>query len=65
MSSSDPRSWIDRLVGACIGLLVGVIALYCAVQILRMLLPFLVAAIGVLAIGSGLVTARRWYHGRW
>lgn len=65
MSSSDTRSWIDRLVGACISLLVGVIALYYAVQILRTLLPFLLAAIGVLAIGSGFIAARRWYRGRW
>ncbi|AKE89619.1 hypothetical protein [Rhodococcus aetherivorans] len=65
MSPADPRSWIDQLVGACVGLLVGAIALYCAVEVLRALLPFVVASLGVLALGIGIVAAVRWYRGRW
>lgn len=65
MSPTDPRSWIDQLVGACVGLLVGAIALYCAVQVLRALLPFVVTALGVLTLGIGIVAAARWYRGRW
>ncbi|ATQ27334.1 hypothetical protein CS378_00440 [Rhodococcus ruber] len=65
MSPAGPRSWIDQLVGACVGLLVGAIALYCAVQVLRTLLPFVVTVIGVLALGGGLIAAVRWYRGRW
>ncbi|MDV6291483.1 hypothetical protein [Rhodococcus aetherivorans] len=65
MSPAGPRSWIDQLVGACVGLLVGAIALYCAVQVLWALLPFVVTALGVLALGIGIVAAVRWYRGRW
>ncbi|MEE2032976.1 hypothetical protein [Rhodococcus chondri] len=65
MSSTDPRSWIDQLVGACVGLLIGAIALYCAVEVLRTLLPLLITIIGVLVLGGSVVAAARWYRGRW
>lgn len=65
MSPAGPRSWIDQLVGACVGLLVGAIALYCAVQVLRALLPFLITIIGVLVLGGSVVAVARWYRGRW
>lgn len=65
MSPAGPRSWIDQLVRACVGLLVGAVALYCAVEVLRTLLPFLITIIGVLALGGSVVAAARWYRGRW
>ncbi|MGW0019936.1 hypothetical protein ACWDUD_16540 [Rhodococcus sp. NPDC003382] len=65
MSDSAPKSWIDQLVGACVSLLVGAVALYCAVQVLRAVLPFVVTALGVLALGMVIVAAVRRYRGRW
>ncbi|TQF73354.1 hypothetical protein FK531_07525 [Rhodococcus spelaei] len=65
MSASDPKSWIDQLVGACLGLLGGAIALYCAVQVIEAVLPFLVAVIGIATLTAGAIAAFQWYRQRW
>ena len=65
MSASDPKSWIDQLIGACISVMVGAIALYCAMQVIASVLPVLIAVIGSVAIVAALIAAFRWYRQRW
>ena len=48
--SQDPGSWVDRMIGWCFGILLGVIALYCAVSLIESILPTLMVIIGVLAL---------------
>lgn len=50
MSGSDPKTWLDRAIGACFGTLLGAIALYVAVALIQSIWPFLVAGLGVLTI---------------
>jgi len=54
--SQDPGSWVDRMIGWCFGILLGVIALYCAVSLIESILPTLMVIVGVLAL-IGLVVA--------
>lgn len=42
-----PKSWFERVIGACMSILLAVIALYCATQVLQSILPFLVGCVGV------------------
>lgn len=52
-SGTDPRSWLDRLLGLCLTLLVAVMALYAAVRLLQaILVPLLVIAGGVLVVSA-------------
>ncbi|WP_024477223.1 hypothetical protein [Arthrobacter sp. CAL618] len=46
----SPRSWFERAIGACMSVLLAVVALYCATQVLQSILPFLIACVGVVAI---------------
>lgn len=48
--SKDPDSWMDTMIGWCFGILLGVIALYCAVSLLQSILPTLIVVIGILAL---------------
>lgn len=66
--SQDPGRWIDRLIGWCFGILLGVIALYCAVRLIESILPTLLVIIGILAliaaiIGLGVVFST--WRNRW
>ncbi|NYE95164.1 preprotein translocase subunit SecF [Psychromicrobium silvestre] len=45
-----PKSWFDRAIGACMSILLAVVALYCATQVLQSILPFLIVGIGIGAI---------------
>jgi hypothetical protein len=45
-----PRSWLERAIGACMSVLLAVLALYCATQVLQSILPFLIVCVGVVAI---------------
>lgn len=63
MSGSDPKSVVDQLVGACFTVLLGAVALYCAVQVLRAVLPFLIVLIGggvLVAVSIAVARWRRW-----
>jgi hypothetical protein len=65
MSSSDPRSWLDRFVGTAFGLLVASIAVFVAVHLIEAVWVVLVViAVAVLAIGVVVALlrarARRW-----
>lgn len=65
MSASDPKSLVDQVVGACLGVLLGAVALYCAVQVLRAVLPFLIVGIGIAALVAVSIAVVRWRRGRW
>ena len=46
----NPGTWINRIVGWCVGLLAGVVALYCAVKVLEVIWPALVMIVGIIAL---------------
>ena len=48
--SPNPGSWADRIIGWCFGVLLGVIALYCAVRLIESILPTLIVIIGAIAL---------------
>jgi hypothetical protein len=52
MPNTDPRSWLDKLVGVCLSLLVGAAAIYIAVRLLQAVWTALLVIVGV-----GLVVA--------
>lgn len=63
--SETPDRWLDRLVGGCVGVLLGAMALYGAVQIVESVwvpLSIGVAAIAVISSAAWLLIARsrRW-----
>lgn len=49
---ANPKSWIDKLVGVCVGLLVGSVALYAAVRLLEAIWSTL-----LIILGGGLLVA--------
>jgi hypothetical protein len=62
--TSDPRSWLDRLIGICLSLLASATAIYVAVRLIEsvwtaLLIIVAVAAFLVLAI----TVLRHWYRG--
>jgi hypothetical protein len=58
----DPRGWIDRLVGAALGLLAAAIAIHVAVALARPLLPWLLAGVLLVLIAAAW---RAWSRSRW
>jgi hypothetical protein len=66
--SQEPGKWMDKLIGACFGILLAVFALYCAMQLLQPILPTLEVVIGVLAILGllfGVVVVINTWRNRW
>lgn len=57
MSGTGPGGWLDRMIGWCFGILLGVIALYCEVRLIESILPILLVIIGVLALIAGVIGA--------
>lgn len=61
-------SWLDQIIGGCIGLLVAAVALYCAARLIESVLPTLMVVLGVLALMflaiGGIVVFRTWRE-RW
>jgi hypothetical protein len=47
MGNSDPRSWLDKLVGVCLSVLVGAAAIYIAVRLVQAVWTALLVIIGV------------------
>lgn len=65
MSDRDPSRWIDRLVGACFGVLLAAMALYGAVQVISSVwLPLSIGLAALMTLGSlvwlGVWRSRRW-----
>lgn len=46
---------MDKVTGWCFGILLGVIALYCAVRLLESILPTLIVIIGILALIAAVI----------
>lgn len=66
--SGGGAGWVDRLIGACVGLLVAAFALYCAVSLIESILPTLIVIIGVLAVIGlviGAIVVFRTWRDRW
>jgi heme/copper-type cytochrome/quinol oxidase subunit 4 len=53
--SQDPGSWVDRMIGWCFGILLGVIALYCTVRLIESILPTLIVIIGIVALIAAII----------
>ena len=65
----NPGSWVDRLVGWCVGLLLAAVAINCAVALIEQMLPTLVLILGIIGLvgmAVGLALAIRWWlNSRW
>jgi hypothetical protein len=59
MASTDPRSWLDRAVGAALSILVGALALYIAGKLIAAVATILLVTVGVgLFIGMAFLILR-------
>jgi hypothetical protein len=61
MSPYDPRSWLDKLVGACVSVVVCAAAIYIAVRLIQAVAAVLLVIVSVgalLAIAAALVLRR-------
>lgn len=68
MNGTNPGRWMDRLIGWCFGILIAVIALYCAVSLIESILPTLIVIVGVLAVIGlvvGMVVVINTWRNRW
>jgi hypothetical protein len=66
--SQEPGKWMDKIIGWCFGILLGVIALYCAVRLIESILPTLIVIIGFLAVVAtviGVVVVISTWRNRW
>jgi hypothetical protein len=66
--NTDPGRWVDRIIGWCFGILLAVIALYCAVALIEAMLPTLIIIVGAITIVGlivgAIVVIRTWCN-RW
>lgn len=63
MAVREVPSLVDRLVGGCFAVLLGCLALYGAVQIIRCIWPWLaVGAVLASIVGGGAWAVRRWWQ---
>jgi uncharacterized membrane protein len=61
MSSSNPRGWLDGVLGFCFSLLLAAVALYIAVGLIKAIWPILLALLivgGLVAAGVALLRSR-------
>ncbi|MDQ1742951.1 MAG: hypothetical protein QOE23_1290 [Pseudonocardiales bacterium] len=65
MTSSDPRGWIDKLVGAAMSVLVAALALYIAAQLVAAVWTILVACVAVAAVIGLAILVLRSRSGGW
>jgi hypothetical protein len=63
--NKEPQRLLDRLVGVCVTVLIGALALYGAVWLLRAIWPDLVIVAIIGAIIWGLIVWQKNYHSRW
>jgi hypothetical protein len=47
MSSFDPRSWLQGLVGACVSVLIAAAAIYVAVRLIQAVAVVMLVILGV------------------
>ncbi|MFV8308237.1 MULTISPECIES: hypothetical protein [Mycobacteroides] len=58
-------SWADKFVSMCIGILFGAFVLYCAVQLIASIWPWLIAIVGTGALVAVAVVVFRTTWNRW
>ncbi|MCW2538720.1 MAG: hypothetical protein JWN95_445 [Frankiales bacterium] len=59
MSSSDPRSWLDRAVGATLSVLVAALAVFIAAKLIAAVATILLVTVGVgLFVGMAVLVLR-------
>lgn len=58
-------SWTDKFVSMCVGILFGALVLYCAVQLIASIWPWLVAIVGTGALIAVAVVVFRTTRDRW
>lgn len=58
-------SWADKLVSICVGVLLGAFALYCAVQLIASIWPWLMAIVGTCVLVTVAVVVYRTTRNRW
>lgn len=57
--------WTDKFVSMCVGILFGAFVLYCAVQLIASIWPWLVAIFGTGALVAVAVVVFRTTRDRW
>ncbi|SKO16244.1 hypothetical protein [Mycobacteroides abscessus] len=57
--------WADKFVSMCVGILFGAFVLYCAVQLIASIWPWLVAIVGIGALIAVTVVVYRTTRNRW
>ncbi|WP_100480535.1 hypothetical protein [Mycobacteroides abscessus] len=57
--------WTDKFVSMCVGILFGAFVLYCAVQLIASIWPWLVAIVGIGAPLAVAVVVYRTTRNRW
>lgn len=61
----EKTAMFDRLVGACVAVLLASIAIYCAAQIIQSIWPILVVITGVIALAwIAIIVIRIWLSRR-
>lgn len=66
MSSGNPSSMFDKFVGGCFAILLATIAIYCAIQVIQEVLPWLISLIGAATLIWIVVSiVRLWIHHRY
>ncbi|SHQ95856.1 Uncharacterised protein [Mycobacteroides abscessus subsp. abscessus] len=58
-------SWADKFISMCIGILFGAFVLYCAVQLIASIWPWLIAIVGTGALVAVAVVVFRTTWNRW
>lgn len=57
--------WTDKFVSMCVGVLFGAFVLYCAVQLIASIWPWLIAIVGTGALVAVAVVVFRTTRDRW
>lgn len=60
--------WLDKLIGACFGILLAAIALNCAVSVIKPILPTLIVIVGLVTLIGlliGVIVVIRTWRNRW
>ncbi|UVJ38062.1 hypothetical protein [Arthrobacter sp. CJ23] len=65
MSEQNPKSWFDRAIGACMSILLAAVALWCATQVIQSMLPFIIIAVGGIALVWGGWAIIRFFRDRY
>jgi hypothetical protein len=65
MPNADPRSWFDKAISACFGVLVGAAALYIAVHLILAVADALLVILGVSAFIAAAVALLRMGRNGW